>query len=452
MLGNDSSTVAGPPEPGPGPSCADAGSPVGSFICDPSTANGWLSAVSLALWRWLLIWWPLLVVAAVVALTVGALLALAARRARREARESARWVEIVPPASMPRDGAAALWHTLAGMLHRTRRHGLAPRQLAVEFVADEDRVRAGVWVPPALAVGPVADAISHVWPGARVHIDRQPPLWTVERGGPRVRLSAAEIYPQGGPWVPLTDTGSHSTRPVDVGGADPLRAALAALSRLGSGERACVQLIVTPERGSTRGRGPSSLWARGLLAVLTLPLRAFLALVDLFLPGPSTTPSTPAVRPYGADQAEQDPAAEARRKAIAVKQGHGPHLRVTLRVAYAGPGSRRTHRRALAGLAGAFDLAAPLASLRTHTTRHAPARLDGRRPARARYTFAATVGELATLWHLPTEPTQYGMADTVTRVRPADRNLPRVRRTRPRRTSRPATDPKGARDERDEAA
>lgn len=451
MLDHDFSTFAAPTVApsgtGPDGSCVDATSPVRSFLCDPSTANGWLSAVSFALWRWLQAWWPLLTVAAVVALAVGALLALAVRQARREAVESARWLEIIPPASMPRDGAAALWHAVAGMLHRTRRRGLAPRQLAVEFTADEDGVRAGVWVPPALSVGPVADAIIHVWPGSRVRTLSHPPLWTAEPDASQGRVSAVEIYPQGGPWVPLVDPGARLARPVDVGDGDPLRAALAALSRLGSAGRACVQLIVTPERHTTGGRGRPPWWARGLLVVLTLPLRAVLVVADMFLPGPSGAASGPKARPQGAERAEEDPATAARRKAVAVKQGHGPHLRVTLRVAYSGPGTGRAHRRAVASLAGAFDLAAPLASLRTHTTWHAPARLDGRRPAPARYTFAATVGELAALWHLPDEPTQYGMADTVARVRPAGRALPRVRRTRPGRTPRPGTDPTGARDE-----
>ncbi|MFI5587221.1 hypothetical protein ACIA5G_19385 [Amycolatopsis sp. NPDC051758] len=196
-----------------------------------------------------------------------------------------------------------------------------------------------------------------------------------------------------------------------------------------------------------RARPVVGVVARGLLAVLTLPFKAVLAVVDLFLPGPSGA-SGPQVRPHGDRPDVEDPATEARRKAVAVKQGHGPHLRVTLRVAYTGPGGgHKVHRRAVGVLAGGFDLVAPLASLRTHTTRHAPARLDGRRPARARYSFAATVGELAALWHLPDEPTQYGMADTVTRVRPAGWALPHVRRTRPRRTPHLPTDPKGARDE-----
>lgn len=442
MLDNDINTVpfAVPTGTGPGSSCVDAGSWLGSYLCDPSPVNGWMSALSYMLWRWLQAWWPLLVVVAVVALAVGAVLALVVRRARRYAVESARWVEIIPPASMPRDGAAALWHALAGMLHRTRRRGLAPRQLAVEFVADADRVRAGLWVPPALPVGPVADAITHVWPGARVRTDAMPPVWTVAADtARRGRVSAVEIYPQGGPWVPLVEP-ARVARPVEVGTADPLRAVLAALAHLDPGQRACVQLVVTPERGLMGGRD-RSWWARGLLAVLALPLRALLAVVDLFLPGPSGA-NAPKVRPHAGERAEEDPAGEARRKSIAVKQGHGPHLRVTLRVAYAGPGPRRAHRRALDVLVGAFDLAAPLASLRTHTTRRAAARLDGRRPARARHGFAATVGELAALWHLPEEPTQYGMADTTARVRPPSRALPRTHRSH-----RPPTETKGTRDE-----
>ena len=427
-------SVATPPAPPPpsGSACANAHGVIGSFLCGSSTTDGWLSALSFMLWRWLQAWWPLLIVVAVMALTAGAVLALVVRRARREARESARWVEIIPPASMPRDGAAALWHALAGLLHRTRRRGIAPRQLAVEFVADADGVRAGVWVPPALPIGPVADAIAHVWPGARVHAC-EPPVWTAAPDRPGGRVSAVEIFPAGGPWVPLTDPGPRTAR-VDAGDADPLRVTLARLARLGPGERACVQLIVTPERSTAGTRGGGAVWwARGLLFLLTLPIRAGLVVVDLFLPGPSgSRASGPTVRPHG-DRTEEDPATEARRKAIALKQGHGPHLRVTLRVAYTGPGGRSLRRRAVGVLAGAFDLAAPLASWRTHTTRHAPDRLDGRRPARARHSFAATVGELAALWHLPDEPTQYGMADRVAHERPPGRDLPR----RPRRNPNP---------------
>ncbi|MFC0434909.1 hypothetical protein [Kutzneria buriramensis] len=421
-----------------------------TFACDPAgTTNTFLSWLSFTLSRWVQAWWPLLVVAAVLALTVGAVLAVAVARARREAVESARWVEIIPPASMPRDGAHALWHNIVGTLHRTRRRGLAPRQLAIEFTSDAGRVRAGIWVPPALPAEPIADAVTHVWPGARAHTHAGAPQWIVPPG---VRVSAAEVHPQGGPWVPLVDT-ARLARPVDTGEADSLRAVLSALSRLGPGERACVQLIVTPERATVR-TGGRSWWARGLLWLITLPLRLFVAGMDLFLPGPTSTATAPTVRPRGADQAGQDPATEARRKTIAVKQGHGPHLRATLRVGYAGPGTRDTHNRALTTLVGGFDLTAPLASVRVHTTGNASARLDGRRPTRTRYSIVATVGELAALWHLPATPSEYGMTDTTARIRPAARDLPRVRRTVHKRIHRNGDNPnrRKGKDTRDEAA
>lgn len=44
-------TATPPPPPSSGSACADAHGIIGSFLCDPSTANGWLSALSLMLWR-----------------------------------------------------------------------------------------------------------------------------------------------------------------------------------------------------------------------------------------------------------------------------------------------------------------------------------------------------------------------------------------------------------------
>ena len=76
------------------------------------------------------------------------------------------------------------------------------------------------------------------------------------------------------------------------------------------------------------------------------------------------------------------------------------------------------------GRAGTRTGCTPAIRSSTRTTWHAGARLDGRRPARARRSFAATVAELAALWHLPGEPTQYGMTDTVAHTRPPGRELP----------------------------
>ena len=160
----------------PGSSCSDAHGVVSSFLCHPSGPYGFLSAVSYTLYRLIEVWWPLLTVAAALAMVAGALLTRAVRLARRNAAEHARWVEITPPVSLPRDGAPAWWRAVAGILHRTARHRIAPRHLAVEFVADVHGVRAGVWVPPGLPVRRVAELVGHVWPGARAQLT-DPPRW-----------------------------------------------------------------------------------------------------------------------------------------------------------------------------------------------------------------------------------------------------------------------------------
>ena len=126
------------------PSTSDgSGSLVGSFLSNPSA---WLAHAAGWAWRMIQTWWPLLAVVAVAALAASALLAVMARRAQAKAAERASWVEITPPAVLPAEGAHGLWRALAGLLFRTRRYGLAPRRLAVEFVAGSGGMRVGVWV------------------------------------------------------------------------------------------------------------------------------------------------------------------------------------------------------------------------------------------------------------------------------------------------------------------
>ncbi|SDC20424.1 hypothetical protein SAMN05216174_101495 [Actinokineospora iranica] len=432
-----------------------------AYLCDPSGPFGFLSAVSFTLWRWLQVWWPLLTVAAALALAAGALLARAVRLARRNAADAARWVEITPPASLPRDGAPAWWRSLAGMLHRTARRGIDPRHLAVEFVADADGVRAGVWVPPELPVRRVAELVGHVWPGARAQVT-DPPRWT-DTAGPG-RVSAAEVYPAGGQWVPLAEPATRTSRPVEVGTDDVLRGLFSALSDCGPGEQRCVQLIVTPEFATGRpGAADRPWWLRAIAGGFRLLGRGVLGVLDLFTSSrPSGAPTVRTDRPAP----DPDPVIEAGRRAITAKKAHGPHLRVSVRVVHhtAARGSRRTRqgqRRVVAGLAGGFDLAAPLATFRLHRVgggvggaRRVLALVDQRRPARRRYRFAVTITELAGLWHLPAEPTQYGMADAVGRVRRPSRGLPRVTRRRPggRADQRRPDDGRGGQGARRDAA
>lgn len=438
MYHKDFSTLVGAPRGAPaepGSSCSDVHGVVGSFVCHPSGPYGFLSAVAFTLWRWLQAWWPLLTVAAALALVVGALLVRAVRLARRNAAEHARWVEITPPASLPRDGAPAWWRAVAGILHRATRRGFAPRHLAVEFIADVHGVRAGVWVPPGLPVARVAELVGHVWPGARARL-ADPPRWSAtgdDTAGAVGRVTAAEVYPAGGPWVPLAEPGARTTRPADVGTDDVLRGLFSALGECGPGERRCVQLIVTPEYATgRRGAADRPWWLR-------LVGRLVLGALDWVVSSRSGGQrSASAGGSAGADA--DDPVMAARRRAVTAKRAHGPHLRVTLRVIHhtAGRGARRGYRRAaVAGLAGGFDLAAPLTTLRLHRVgggvggaRRTRALVDQRRPARRRHRFAVTITELAGLWHLPAEPTQYGMTDSVGRVRRPSRGLPRVHRHR----------------------
>jgi hypothetical protein len=92
---------------------ACSGSPVAQLVCDPwGTVNGFMAWLSYTLWSLIQMWWPLLTVVAVLALTAGALLTVVVRRARAEAAEQASWVEITPPAVMPAEGAQASWRAV----------------------------------------------------------------------------------------------------------------------------------------------------------------------------------------------------------------------------------------------------------------------------------------------------------------------------------------------------
>lgn len=414
------SSSAPPPVP---TACSAAHSPVGSFLCNPSSPWAWLSYASAWAWRMIQTWWPLLVVAAVVTLTAGALLAVAVRRARTDAAERASWVEVTPPAVLPADGARGLWRALAGLLSRTRRRGFAPRHLAVEFIADANGMNVGVWVPPALSARSVAEAFGRCWPGARVTIGTPPSAWDSGRS------SAVHVLPRGGAWAPLLD----ATRTVrrQVGEVDPLHSVLTALAERGEGERACAQLVVSRARTTGRGHRDRPLWARIVIGLLRLPFVVFLAVADVLL-----TRGTTASRPRSTTASTpDDPAVAAHRKAIEAKQAHGPHLHATLRLAISSPASRSMRRRAVNAIVNGYDLTAPEASLITRRVGRSARRLSHRALGRGRDRFVITLDEAAGLWHLPAEPTQYGITDATARIRRPRRDLPRFdpRHRNPRR-------------------
>jgi hypothetical protein len=449
-----------PPSPAPA-TCSTNHAPAASVLCHSSSPWAWLSQATAWLWHAIQVWWPLLTVTAVAALVVGAVLSVALRRARAEAATHARWVEITPPAVLPVDGSHRLWQALAGLLSRTRRHGLVPRQLAVEFLADSAGMRVGVWVPPTLSARSVAEVITRCWPGSRATIIRNPPTWedigTTER--PKDKVSALHVLPHGDQWTPLVDPTHTTSRTPYVGYGrqtsmvDPLHSVLAALAERDETERACAQLVVTRvprrivgrgHRGGHRGRRRGrSLWAWIGISMVRAPFVILLFIADLFLSHGSTTKQpVPASTPT-----PEDPFVAAERKAIAAKKAHGPHLHATLRLAISSPSTRReTHdryrpsqravRRAeLNAIVNGYDVAAPQADLITCRVSRPARRLSERRPGPGRHQFVITIDEAAALWHLPAEPAQYGIADATARIRRPRRDLPRYqpRRINPRR-------------------
>ncbi|MFE5505429.1 hypothetical protein ACFQ73_22925 [Amycolatopsis japonica] len=403
------------------------GSPLARLVCDPSAEfNAFMSWLSYTLWAWITVWWPLLVVAAVLALVVAAVLAQVVRLRRGREIEGARFYEITPPHRLPADGAVPLWRllasTLAGVSARTR--------VAMVLWADDPdgRIRAGLWVPGGGPARSVARAVEHAWPGCGL-TPSEPPR------SPAGAVGATELVPSEGPWAPLVDHLHRPERGVVAVEDEPLRAVLEGISdHAVAGRFASVQVVISPFRGSRRrGRGTGR--RRGLSGLFGAFLRAvgrgFVGAVELLL----SSSSHESRRDAGTSaRREEDPVAAARRRAREAKQKAGPHLRATVRLVVVGEGTPRTMRRASGGLA---DVLAALA-----TDEHDTARLRVWRPVGkvARYAhgrgFVASVRELASVWHLPHQPGSHGLPHPEAPLRKADRALPRLDGDRYRRPGR----------------
>ncbi|MQA02166.1 MAG: hypothetical protein GEV07_05375 [Streptosporangiales bacterium] len=380
------------------------------LICDPgSTLQGWLAALQ-GLWH---AWWPLPAVTALAAVAVAVVRAYARREACRRAAASARWVEIQPPARPSPDAGVNFWHTIAGILNRTRRHTIGPRTLAMELIATDQTTRIGVWVPTALSTRAVADAVTGAWPDARVATTDRPTLV----GTRRVR--AADVTPRGGEWAPLIDT---TRRHRDSHTEEPIGQTLSSLADRRRGEIACAQLLVTAHRSDHDG---SSAWLRPLSVALTM-LRALRQIIfwlfDLFL---TSTRATNGHHGTRHSSGEQDPVTKTKQQAINAKKADSPHLRVTLRVAVASWGKSRQRRNVVAAIAGGYDRVARATELLLTHTRRAAWRVVTRRPGRG---FIATTDELAALWHLPGHASRYGITENPSRSWDPRHDLPRIPR------------------------
>jgi hypothetical protein len=342
---------------------------------------------------------PLFPLGMAAALAAGALLTIAVLRTRRAVRQSGRWLEIIPPAQVPSDGAA-LWRTLVGIANQYRRGLLRPGRLAVEIWAAEGELRAGVWVPGRMPARPIADAVTHAIPRCRVLSGTTPPKLV------RRRAVVRELCPIGGPWTPLIDPAPRLARSITSNTEDPLRSVYGALSAAArSGGRAGVQLVISPYRRRGRGSGRPSLLVRALRVVLDVAQ-------ELLTSGSG---SAPRVRPAAVPV---DPVTAARARDAVTKQALSPHVCVTVRVIAAGPGRADVVRAVVAG----YPLALTTGELRAVRARRWRSRLADRVPGRGCYV---TVAELAALWHLPPQPADYGMRDAQSRTRPAPGTLPR---------------------------
>lgn len=375
-----------------------------------------------------------------------------ARRLRSAWAAEAVWLCVSPPATLPPNAPLALWQALSGILRRAPRRFPAPSvALAVEFAADADRLRAGIWVPPQIAASSVARAVARAWPGARVSRDEPDPLHTppartagipagVTAGG---LWEAVEMRPPDR-WAPLIDPttaagrGATSSRQASDGGEERLRGLLAGLADRAPGERACAQLIVTTGAGwQGSWQGQDARWWSGRLIVgaLLLVLRALGALLDALLPGgrPARRTSRHSASATARTQRPADPAAVAAAKARAAKRAAGPHLHATVRVALrvgadASPHRRRIRRRLLYEIATGYDLITPALRTRPLARARAGQALGIREPGGG---FAATLAELAALFHLPGEPTRYNMPAARARTGPGGHNVARIPYRRP---------------------
>jgi len=439
-----------PPTPTPTPptpTCTpgQGGAPdslIGEVLCGRYLTNAPVSA-----WSWAVAHWPLLaaVLAGLVVVRLG--FAVWRRHAWRRHAANARWLEIVPPVTATPTATVHLWRLLATLLPAPHRLTLRPARVVWEAQADPTGMRCGLWVPPGINPTAVLRVVQRAWPGARV-TDTHPPA--VPQKWPAAGMAVVATVPE---WQPLIDDDPTQTRrrpgtPLSEED-DRLRAvydALAAAGRTGGGllqvvvGRAPRHRVANLRRASinpARARRPTG----GLRAAVLLAdaLRvAILAVLDLIMPGPSTSTtdrSTRATDPYQTELARQ----------ARIKYATAPHLLVAVHALAVGPTTA-------AARAAAADITSGYGLLGGHLTRR---RLWRARTA-TRWRWApetrmtlATVAEAAALAGLPAEPATYGMPAAASRHRLPGRDTwrpagpPEPSRTattrRPVRATRPPT-------------
>ncbi|MFC4148026.1 type IV secretory system conjugative DNA transfer family protein [Micromonospora mangrovi] len=333
--------------------------------------------------------WLLAVAAAALIAAVAGRQLLAGWRHRRHA-DGARLVTIAPPPEVDPHSAPALWANLTGTLTPSRRRRLlyGSPHVVWQYTWTGRRLLISMWVPGTVPPGAVEAAVRAAWPGAACTTDDTPP--------PPIPIDVptavgGHLLPTAPEWLPF-DTDQDN---------DPLRALMSAGSQLRADEHACVQVLARPAapRRVRRARRAAARLRDGKTPIPTInPAAALLAVIEVFLPGPSARPrSGPAV-------GRRDPGVERDVRAILDKTSH-PLWETAVRYAI-GKDSRRVatdQRPRLRGIADTVAASFAVYSGRnrlTHRTRMPhPAAVLARR--RLGIGFLTSTPELAALAALP---------------------------------------------------
>ncbi|MBW8487292.1 type IV secretion system DNA-binding domain-containing protein [Actinomadura parmotrematis] len=341
----------------------------------------------------------LVLVLAVVAASTAGRSALCRWRNGRHA-EGARLVEIAAPPQVEAASAAKLWGHLFGLAAPWwKRLLFGQPHLAFEIAADQAGARFQIWVPGTVPPGLVEKTVRGAWPGAGVTTRPAAPLLPpgASAAGGRLVLARPDHHP------------IETKHP-----SDPLRSVLEAVTGLGEGETAAVQLILRPCVGRRLRRAHRAASAlRG--ARSTAPQAAAF---DLLTPGAGHAKPRPfevaALFPERADQvrailrkaAQPRYAAELRYGVATTRHAthHAPRHATRLQTpqdeeAAARQAARGWLRSTAHQLAAPFALFAAGEQFLARRRLHAPAaRMNARRMGRG---FLLCRDEIAALAHLP---------------------------------------------------
>ncbi|WP_143591588.1 helicase HerA domain-containing protein [Thermoactinospora rubra] len=324
-----------------------------------------------------------------VAVVFGTATAWAAVRAgvwrwrHRRLCHGARLVHVAVPPSVEATSAAAWWRHLVGLAAPWWKRVLFGQpHIAFEYVADASGLRIQVWVPGTVPPGVVEKAVRSAWPGATVSTGPAVPPIPCEAAsaGGRLVLARPEHFPL---------ACEHQ--------ADPLRALLGAVSGLGGGEYAAVQILARPVVGRRLHRA-----YRAASALQGGGSAGFAGMVfDLLTPG--MTGSAGELTRLHPERAEQV-------RAILGKAGQ-PRFEVQICYAVAtqrraeAQGWLRGHAHRIAATFALFSSGHQF--LRRRRLRFPAAQMAARRLARG---YLLSVPELAALAHLPYDPGAPGVS------------------------------------------